>query len=227
MLEQIGNIVKNTIIVTETVKTFNRYQNDIGFVNGSLGPNISSQLGKFSELFTSAGVSLSEDELMWLEVAIVNCSPAALGSGNKGPIERFLSTMAGFAVFDEGSDEVQMIAAEAESYYSKTSSPKLLHLYRLNGMYFPGSYILQKIYNNLKGVVTSMIGLEKEVNTDGAKIRATATEAIINHNIHDLHERWANTYAIASSSQYTSIEVTFLSGLLNIVDQLINNATVL
>ena len=227
LLQELRQILQDTIIVTETVKTFDTYQNDIGFVNGSLGPNIGAQLGNFKELFSSAGVSLTDSEMMWLEVAIVNCSPAAIGAGNKGPIERFLSTMAGFAVFDEGSAEIQLIAHQAEDYYQKSSSPKLIHLYKLNGMYFPGSYILQKIYNNLTGAVNSMIGLSKEVNNDGAKIRATATEAIINHNIHDLHERWANTYAIASSSQYTSIEVTFLSGLLNIVNQLINNATVL
>ena len=41
-MKEVANIMKNTIVVTETMKTFDTYYEKIGFVSGSLGPNISS-----------------------------------------------------------------------------------------------------------------------------------------------------------------------------------------
>jgi len=74
--------MKNTIFVTETMKTFNTYQNDYGFISGSLGGNITTQLGNIADLFEKAGVPLSADEWEWLEIAIVNCSPNTIGFSN-------------------------------------------------------------------------------------------------------------------------------------------------
>ena len=214
-LEAMSAYLKSTIVVTETVKTFRLYQNDIGFVAGSLGGNLGAQLNNFQELFTSAGFPMSAQEMEWLEVAIVNCSPHAIGAKNKGPIERYLSTMAGFAVFDEASAEISMIAETVQQQYIE-SSPQIIHIYRLNGLYFPGSYILTKIYNSLN---ESFLTAEEELGTiDGAKIVSTASPNIINQNIHNTADRWADTYEKAKSM--TSIEVTFLSRLLDILNNL-------
>ena len=219
-MEEVANIMKNTIIVTETMKTFDTYYDKIGFVAGSMGPNLTSQLSNFQTMFENAGVRMTANEMAWLETAIVNCSPAALGSGNKGPIEKYLSTMAGFAVFDEGSAELEMIAQRIKDEFNE-NQPKLLHIYKLNGMYFPGSYILSRIYDNLTGVATQMQA--ETVNNDGVHITATATEALIPKNIHDPAARWAATYNAALGC--TSIDVSFLSGLFNVVNQLLASAT--
>ena len=214
MIKEVMKQLKETIVTTNTMKTFNQYQNTIGFISGSIGPNISTQLNNIAELFESAGVGLGTGEIQWLEIAIVNCAPAALGDANQNSIERYLSTLAGFAVFDEGSAEIETLASTAQSYYMR-SSPKLMHLYKLNGFYFPGSYILQRIFDNLKNIISSDM-----INTDGVKIRATADDSVINKTESDLSKRWSSTFNTASSNKYTSIEITFLSGLLNIVQQL-------
>ena len=219
-LKKIANIMQDTIVVSSTMKTFDTYYNEIGFVSGSIGPNLTDQLSNFQELFNAAGVGMSNTEMTWLETAIVNCSPAALGHGNMGAIEKYLSTMAGFAVFDEGAAELQLIAKRAESFYQE-NSPKLLHIYKLNGMYFPGSYMLTRIQENLTGVVSQMHKLS--VNNDGVHIRANATEAMIPKNIHDPKTRWETTYNNALKS--TTMDVSFLSGLFNVVNQLLDTAT--
>jgi hypothetical protein len=124
--------------------------------------------------------------------------------------------MAGFAIFDEASAEISMIAETVQQQYVE-SSPQIIHIYRLNGLYFPGSYILTKIYNSLN---ESFLTAEEELGTiDGAKIVSTASPNIINKNIHNTAERWADTYEKAKSM--TSIEVTFLSRLLDILNRIV------
>ena len=216
-MQAAAEYLKNSIVVTETDKTFNLYQNDIGFVSGSLGGNLQSQLNNIAELFNSAGVGLSSKEVDWLMVALVNCSPYALGAGNRTPLEKYLSTLIGFAIFDEGSAEISLLTNQAKEEYQQ-SSPKLLHLYRLNGLYFPGSFILSRIREGLETNLNEAMG--EMTSSDGAKINASASPEIIQRT-GTLSDQWKATYKTASSPQYTSIEVTFLSGLLNIINNLL------
>lgn len=218
MLEQIAKQMKNSIVITETMKTFNQYNNDIGFLSGSLGPNVLQQITNFSELFEKAGVPISSQEQEWLITALVNCSSSAIGTANKEPLEKYLSAMAGFAVFDEGSAEIEMIVNTTQNIYIDYS-PQIMHLYKLNGLYFPGSYILQRIYDNLQNCINDLVS--ETTNNDGAVIRATASEKLIgSHSQDEGTARWARVYEAAQSNSITSINVAFLSGLLNIVDQL-------
>jgi hypothetical protein len=145
-LRELALSMKDNIIVTETDKTFNTYFNDIGFVNGSLGGNLTTQLQNFQELFNAAGVGMTNTEVEWLEIAIVNCAHRALGAEKKDPIEHYLSTLAGFAVFDEGSAELELIASKAPQDIIELGSPQLMHLYKLDGLYYPGSFVLERIY---------------------------------------------------------------------------------
>lgn len=210
-------MLSNTIVATNTMKTFNNYNNDIGFLSGSLGADIAMQVQNFATLFENAGASLSASEIEWLEVAIVNCSDMALGNVNKDPIEKFLSLMAGFAIFDEGAAEIESLVQIADNQIS--SSPKILHLYKLNGLYFPGSYILAKMRDNLGNIVESSNDFIN--NNDGAKINAygSARDIPLALKGADLQEeRWATTYKNAAEN--TRITVAFISGLLNIVNQL-------
>ena len=218
ILKEIASQMKNSIVITETMKTFNQYNNDIGFLSGSLGSNIAAQVGNFAELFEQAGTPMSTQEQEWLITALVNCSPATIGIDNKAPLEKYLSLMAGFAVFDEGSAEIEMLSNQARETYITEFSPQVMHLYKLNGMYFPGSYILQRIYDNLQ---KTAIEVESEItNNDGAVISASASEALIgSHKQDDGAARWARVFSAAQG--VTSVSVAFMSGLLNIVDQLI------
>ena len=177
VLNKVAAIMKNSIVVTETMKTFNQYSNKIGFVGGSLGPDIITQIQNFAELFESAGVPLTAEEQDWLIIALVNCSSQTLGQGNRKPIEKYLSVMAGFAVFDEGSAELELLTNSMLGGMFKNNSPQIMHLYKLNGIYFPGSYILQRIYDNLKTYMGE--ASSKILNNDGVSIRATASEELV------------------------------------------------
>ena len=216
IMQQLAKQMQESIVVTETMKTFNQYNNDIGFLSGSLGSNAAVQVGNFAELFEKAGIPMDNKQQEWLITALVNCSPATIGEHNKQPLEKYLSLMAGFAVFDEGSAEIEMLANQAQQEYMDYS-PQIMHLYKLNGMYFPGSYVLQRIYDNLE---REAIEADNEItNNDGAIISSSASEELIGSHKQDSGAaRWARVYEEAK--EVTSISVAFLSGLMNVVDQL-------
>jgi len=61
-MKELAERMKDSIVVTETMKTFNEYNNKIGFLSGSIGPNIVTQIGNFAELFEKAGAKMSQKD---------------------------------------------------------------------------------------------------------------------------------------------------------------------
>lgn len=41
-MKELARQMKESIVVTETMKTFNQYNNEIGFLSGSVGSNITT-----------------------------------------------------------------------------------------------------------------------------------------------------------------------------------------
>ena len=110
-----------------------------------------------------------------------------------------------------------MIIQKMYNEYTSTS-PQLMHLYKLNGLYYPGSYILQRIYDNLN---KENLNKDKFTTNDGVHINANASAALIgSHYTDNGIERWRRVYKDASSSSITSIDISFLSNLINIMDNL-------
>lgn len=210
---ELADYIKNTVMITETMKTFNTYNNNLGFVNGSMGGTLAKQVENFAELFEAAGVGMSQTEQEQLIFALVNCSSAALGASNLTPLERYLSTLAGFAIFDEGLVELEKMNSQTAKYYQGT--PQIMHLYRLNGIYFPGSFILKRIYQQLTQTVQSTESIFS--GNDGAKINARAGAGIIS-KLETMEPSWNETYQSALAA--TSVEITFVSQLLNIINSL-------
>ena len=141
---------KNSFFQSSTMKTYNQYQSNLGFVGGSLGADLLSQLGNINELFTAAGMPISNADINWLYTAIINCSPVSIiGEKNKNIIEDYLGAMAAFALFDEGGAEAEIISGVAEKTRKGYSSPNILHLYAVDSLYVPGSYVLSKVLEEL------------------------------------------------------------------------------
>jgi len=97
-----------------------------------------------NEIFTAAGLEISADDKNWLLSAIINCSPISIiGERNKNIIENYLGALAAFALFDEGVAELDIIdALNNPSKNIINSSPNILHLYNVNGVFIPGSFVL-------------------------------------------------------------------------------------
>lgn len=93
------------------------------------------------------------------------------------------------------------------------TTPQFIHLYHLNNLYIPSSYVLQKTYEAMKEVVND---LTSSMKTSGVK-------ATINNNVsEEPGEIDFNAFFNAHKGEVT-ITLTFLAGFLDLVNS-INNA---
>jgi len=127
---------------------------DVGFGGGSLGSNLNSQLSRIQDIFKCAGIKIDQAELEWLHSAIINCFPGSVvGEKNKNLIENYLGSLMAFALFDEGGAEEAIISDAYRNIMKdigkSKSSASILHLYSVNGIYVPGSYVLKKTLESL------------------------------------------------------------------------------
>ena len=224
--EEIDKCIKelqNTIQISTTVKSYNRYNNKEGFHGGSLGGTVEHQLENIYKMYDYGGITM--DDIDWMTFAVYNCGSNMLGSKNKEPIEHFLSAAAGMLLFDDAGEEALYIQHQAEENY--TGSSRFLHLYHLNDFYFPSSYILQLTYN---GLMKAYNILEQEfqdhINKNTGVSTAQSQGAIIKieNKVSEPSAGITNWESFFSdNSKNVSVNIVFLAGLLDII-QLLNNS---
>ena len=215
---------------SSTMKTFNHYVNNIGFVGGGLGGNISQQINKIEEMFQAAGISLGTNK-DWLIGAIINCSSHSVIQYNyQTPIEQYLGTIAVFTMFDEGGVEETIL-----KNVQVQNSPKFLHLYRLNGIYYLGSYVLTKILTQFENYIQKINEVNQMFTGEhgGAAIlggglspKDIPNKGIISPSKAPYFD--TNPWETVSNKAKgrASIQVVFLAGLLQTLEELeaaINN----
>ena len=238
--KQFFSVLNDSFYVSTTVKTYNEYNNQIGYLGGSLGGDLESQLNRIAELFMSAGDKMSniKNDMDWLRFAIINCTPGSiLGTSNKGLIESYLGSVAALALFDEGGAEGEVIQTFSEQLkngvneaVNQTGSMKILHLYKGNGIYVPGSYILEQVLKSLQEEVIPNILDIPTTMKHGAGITiinnvSEQSTAIPNRPIFNRTSWNSNAWAVAGASAegQVKLQILFLAGLLDIVNSI--NAT--
>ena len=151
------NSLKNSVYESSTMKTFRTYQNDIGFIGGSLGSTIESQIDSFDQIFTAAGVPFSKELKEWLIFSVLNCSKlSVVKESNKDFVEDYLGGLATFTLFNEGGAELKMLQEHLNDM-SINPNNDIMHLYKLNTIYYPGSFVLMQVVKNLKSVVNVIV----------------------------------------------------------------------
>lgn len=152
--------------VSSTVKTYNNYTNEYGFLGGSLGADVAEQLETLNKFFTAAGAPIAQDDMKWLIGAIINCSShSVVDTQYKQTIEDYLGSIAVFSLFDEGMLEslaITNIKERIEQPITSTSM-KIMHLYRLNGGYYTGSYVLSRARSYLGKYIDTIISLPETI----------------------------------------------------------------
>ena len=217
--------LSDSFYVSTTVKTYQTYVNDIGFHGGSLGGNLDDQLARIANIFALGGISI-KDDLKWLRSAILNCSPVSVvKEKNKNLIEDYLGSVAALALFDEGGAEAKIVSAilkQTQNSVNKiATTPDILHLYRTNTLYVPGSYVLQQILLHLENDVIPNIQKIPTVMKRGAGVVIInkANESMIgNRPIHTTEHPSKSVWTITGQAVADSIDIQilFLAGLLDI-----------
>ena len=108
------------------------------FHGGSLGAHLADQLNKINALAQTGGFSMVD--IKWLTSVIINSGPGMIASEAKNSIEQYLATFATILLFD---DQVN-IADDAIHQMTENSGSSVnkIHLFSLNGGYYPLSYVL-------------------------------------------------------------------------------------
>lgn len=224
--ENFLNDLQNTLYISSTSKTFNNYNEEIGFIGGSIGSNIINQINNLNTLFEQAGIGLTQEEIDWLIFAAINNSSlSVIGRKNEDILESILGSLAIFAIFDEGGAELAILRDKIMETVEDNSNPNIMHLYLLNGIYYPGSYVLTTVLNNLKQILNELKVEVRHAGTSNIKITNTTTFDVLpnrgykNQGSETLNRAPWETVRDSAIAR-TEIHITFLAGLMDVINNL-------
>ena len=139
-----------------------------------------------------------------------------MGAELKGTLEQYFSIFAGLLMFDD----IRNLAYTATGQMTEKRVHQV-HLYDVNGIYVPGSYILTKVYEALEESVTILDtgrAAKAKISVGGAN--AAISEYVDADPRPHYHSRasW-NTYAEKVSKGIT-VDITFLISFIDFIKDL-------
>lgn len=172
-----------------------------GFEGAALGMNLLEQLNIIEFMLNSGGISMADSKVLYQ--AMINAGQNMIGKNNKRLIENYFSTFIGFLMFNDAA----LFAGDVKDYINNTfdTSSQDIHLYQLNGIFVPNSFILQNTYNSLAAIPTSSkdYSIRAKLNTyDKGPIKGD----------------WKLTSETAADN--TKLEIKFLAGFLDLLDNI-------
>ena len=206
--EELGDIQKN-FIIHNNVKDYktigSRYEAFSGGTDWRLAPFMSF-LSSLSDLGFVPG------DIEFLQFAILNCLPGTVGTSNKNAIEKYLSAFAVMMLFSDGLTMAMELSNNIEV---DTSSLNVLHLFNVNGIFVPASYLLQVVYDE-------MMAKSEQISQDGVKITINGGIPNPREEIRNYQElkapRWDRL--LKEEKEAISFQITFLASFFDILDNL-------
>ncbi len=214
---QLNNILKATgskedlFIYHESLKNYKAIE------RGEKIPLHGRELKAFTyldELYAvQKGGGLTPPSIHYLEFLILNLFDGAVAHRYKDTLEKYFSIFAGLLMFD---DAVVMAQNAQRSMMADNSQVKSVHLYNINGVYVPASYVLQSLYQALTEA-SSMIesGIKVSINDVGSEAKRIEKTSSSPYS-----KRWDEVSNMVQNE--TKVNITFLSAFLQLIEQ-INN----
>lgn len=179
---------------------------------GSLGANLNDQLLKIEQLTQAGNITMVDRN--WLFAAILNSGPNMIANEHKRTLEDYLAMFAAMLLFDSQlSIANDAIHLTAQSLTSNTGVFNI-HLFSVNGGYYPLSYVLKLTYDSL------VMGLEQartEAMTQGVEVDIYG---YINHPTENGPQAWIDARELAKKT--TKIKMRFMVKLMNVISNLLN-----
>ena len=207
--ESAGQYLLSHINIHTTIKGYtgaesSRFKQEGGFGGASFGSTLPMQLNVLQQMSDSGGISIGD--LQFLQFACVNAGQQMIGHFLKPSLENYFSIFVGFLMFNDA--ELMFEDVTKWTTDMAISGVNDIHLYELNGITFPSSYILENTYQALVSISSDLA----QSNQHGVKAKLTTYDGgPINHD-------WEETSEVATAK--TKMEIRFLAGFLDILDQI-------
>ena len=154
--------------------------------------------------------TLSFPSIEWLIFMVINLFDGCVASSKKDALQDYFSIFAGFLMFDDAIDMAEDARKRLET---EASQVKSVHLYKINSIYIPASYILQSLYQAMMSI-SNMIdkGVSVSIFQEQKKKKDKEEE------FKPIEKRWEETGKNILSS--TKVNITFLSAFLQLIEQI-------
>ena len=158
-----------------------------------------------------SSVGFSAADTNWLKTCVLNTSQYSAGGSNKKALEEYLSIFASALLFDDGLTIAQQAANNQFSVLD------VLHLFPVNGIYLPSSYVMELIHNQLKGTLSASkakSSISTTINPGSVNFQAEL-DSLSSQKIFK-YPRWR---AISNKQiAAMSIEIRFLGNFMDIIN---------
>lgn len=230
--------IAETIIINNSVKDYKKeYTIKGAFQGGSIGGSVEHQIENIDTMARLGGIALPDKE--WLISAVYNAGPGLIGKKNKNLLESMFSGIAAFLLFEDYG-AINMLKAVSAANKSNAIDGNFLHLYTLNGVYVPASFVLERTLTSLleldektnkissNGVhvqiknpvnITNMVvGAPNSQSTGNQKKTYVSARNERGRFVVTSPQDWYDTFD--ANKDKVSINIIFLAGFLDILDQL-------
>lgn len=221
--------IPKMFVIHETDKEYGLLSNKVGFSAGLLGKEHSNHKNSADLISALENISimaekggLSPLDVEKLAFCAINAADFLVGGSIsiKNSLEDYLSILAGALMFNDS----ELIMEEAlQNFNQKTFSQNIeqIHLYRLNNLIFPFSFVLQKTLVSFKRLENE---IEKNTKKQGNEVHIQNHYTFTNFSGQEItKETWEQEGQKAF--EHTSVSMTFLAGFADILDELSKQLT--
>lgn len=127
------------------------FEKEGGFGGAAFGSTLDSELKIIDSMAQAGGLDpLDIDDLF---IAMINCGRLMIGEELKPTVENYFSAFMGMLMFNDA----QLFAQDVKTWIGnqkELTTVQDLHMYQLNGIIVPSSFILQETYNAMSKLQT-------------------------------------------------------------------------
>lgn len=228
-LKETYNILANCFIIEDSTKHYVNMGigNEKDFQGGSLGANIRDQINKIQAL--QDGNLINRQDADWLITAAINCGPNLIAQNLKNSLERYLAAFAVILLFDDQQNIANEVSQQMiKNIDASQTSVQKIHLFSLDGGYYPLSIVLQLTYDKLEQIYGL---LESEQNNSQKETYGAQVEinGFINpddfyppHKYNNLRRSsWDELSAKAQAS--VKMQVKFITNFMGLLNTILNS----
>ena len=190
----------------------------IGFSGGAMGTdNLGIRAIDNIVALGKKGGIMETTDVEWLKFALVNSGLGLIGYKNRSSLENYFSLFASYLMFDDAQNMITDAVAKSAEEIGKKHSVQNIHLYVINGVYMPQSYILYELHKKMTEAMTGT-SFDTRNLADG-----TVRTQIYSYNVGSKYpgntkQDWRNEASAAAKT--TKLKMYFLMNFSDLVKQL-------